>query len=202
MFLENRIENSARTGRGTGKKTGTGESADGHEGPKESGTASKHRVMGTREGRREEGRGEKGNWSMNETDHLEKGEAMSEHKTPGKRETPFMTYEVENGLIKNEVGKPLKTVYDYLRGKLREDHYALWERLDYFDPDAVTERSNPPWPFEDRIACFAIPGASEGYYVHVEGPGKEGRRRNLLLGKCWSWDDALELSNVLTRLIY
>ena len=126
---------------------------------------------------------------------------MSEHKTPEKRETPYMTYEVEGRFIKNEAGKPLKTVYDYLHGKLREDHYALWERLDYFHTDAVTERSNPPWPIDDRIACFAIPGSSEGYYVHVECLGKD-RRRNLLLGKCWSWDDALELSNVLTRLIY
>ena len=139
---------------------------------------------------------------MSETDHQKRGEVMSEHKAPGKRETPFMTYEVENGLIKNEVGKPLKTVYDYLCGKLREDHYALWERLDYFHFETIGEQAIFPWPFEARIACFAIPGDSEGYYIHVECPGKEGRRRSLLLGKCWTWDDALELSNVLTRMIY
>lgn len=75
-----------------------------------------------------------------------------------------------------------------------------------------------PWPTEGRwerddlglaawIACFAVRGGSEGFYVHVEaifrpaGRDMAGRRVLLALGKEWSADRALEVANACARLL-
>ncbi|HQA79233.1 MAG TPA: hypothetical protein PLG17_09525 [Thermodesulfobacteriota bacterium] len=120
-----------------------------------------------------------------------------------RREDEFTTYEVRDHIVRNEKGKPLKEVCEHFVGKLKSDHKELWEKLEYFtgywkDPGEMTH-----WPVDFRhMACFAEPGSSEGYYVHVEAITREGTRSLLFVGKCWSMDDALAISNVLTRLIY
>lgn len=120
-----------------------------------------------------------------------------------RREDEFTTYEVLNGIIRNEKGKHLKDVHKFFTARLMSDHKELWEKLEYFSGSWKYHDEMTYWPVDFRqMACFAEPGASEGYYVHVEAITKEGKRNLLFVGKCWSMDDALALSNALTRLIF
>lgn len=85
-----------------------------------------------------------------------------------------------------------------------------------FNPESVSlsqcsgcpPGDTPVWPdkppYTRWIACYAVRGASEGWYVHVdlipvENP--ECRCLMMLLAKFWSQDEALKAVKALTRLI-
>ena len=53
------------------------------------------------------------------------------------------------------------------------------------------------------IACYAVKGGSEGYWVHIDLILRDDdRRQNVAMSKVWSWDAALALSNAATRILH
>lgn len=62
-----------------------------------------------------------------------------------------------------------------------EESFGIFPTLAYKDPP-------PEWP-KGRIAVFAITGANEGHYVHVEVHDQE-KRVLVLLGKTFAGKDA------------
>ena len=53
------------------------------------------------------------------------------------------------------------------------------------------------------IACYAVRGGSEGYWVHIDLILADGRRQmNIGMTKVWSWHAALALANAATRILH
>lgn len=68
--------------------------------------------------------------------------------------------------------------------------------------------NTPVWPDEPPytrwIACYAVPGGSEGWHVYVDliRGDRLDRRLLMLSAKFWRLDDALKAAEVLTRIIW
>jgi hypothetical protein len=93
---------------------------------------------------------------------------------------------------------------------------GLWEELDYFNMDFQIEKNTQlrdilPEHF-NWISVWAVPGGSEGHYVHVELVGaceslencRQSRKltRCIFLGKTFmGMDHALALVGALTRML-
>lgn len=111
------------------------------------------------------------------------------------------SYDVINGKIENEVGNPLGEICLQLKRMLKDKHGELLRRIDYFEVKSPCVAET--WPIDAHsVACYALPGCSEGYYVHVDVHGGSLINRTLLLAKAWTWEDALELSNIVTRAMH
>jgi hypothetical protein len=68
----------------------------------------------------------------------------------------------------------------------------------YLDPDQQIMPRAWRW-----IACYAVKGGSEGYWVHIDLIMADGDiRQNIGLTKVWSWTAALALSNAATRILH
>ena len=53
------------------------------------------------------------------------------------------------------------------------------------------------------IACYAVKGGSEGYWVHIDLIlADRQHRQNLGMTKVWSWHAALTLANAATRILH
>jgi len=94
-------------------------------------------------------------------------------------------------------------VYDDCRQALIEA--GLFEQLDYFDIDPSLEPS-APWPRSRWTALFAVPGNSEGHYIHIEALdpfGGSDKHVLQILGKTFAGlDTALHVVGVLTHAFY
>jgi hypothetical protein len=108
-----------------------------------------------------------------------------EHRT-GKVET----YDVVCGYCLNSQPRPADEVYrelcDYLESvDLYPDEYFSgyhpMERDQFGDYHRIDD---PPFPFDYwRLAVFAVPGGSEGWYIHVEVLATDGQSECVFLGK-------------------
>jgi hypothetical protein len=96
---------------------------------------------------------------------------------------------------------------------------GLYDSLDYFSPNSNYSDSIPHdtlwgdlWCFRGKcyrwIACFAVTGASEGHYIHVDLIGTQGphdaadARLNLFLGKTLDgMERACEIATLLAHLL-
>ena len=52
------------------------------------------------------------------------------------------------------------------------------------------------------IACYAVKGGSEGYWVHIDLIHRDDQRQNIAMTKVWSWKTALALCNAATRILH
>ena len=53
------------------------------------------------------------------------------------------------------------------------------------------------------IACYAVKGGSEGYWVHIDLILRDDdRRQNIAMSKVWSWEAAFNLANAATRILH
>ena len=77
--------------------------------------------------------------------------------------------------------------------------------------DETPAAETPVWPEEPPytrwVACYAVKGDSEGWYVHVdlirgEPDGATGGRFLMILAKFWRRDDALKAVEALTRIVW
>ena len=87
-------------------------------------------------------------------------------------------------------------------------HAGLWDDLDYFGTDSC-EPSETPWPRSRWVAVYAVPGNSEGHYIHVDAIGRgasadaEFDRKLVILGKTFcGLDAALAVVAVLTKAFH
>ena len=91
--------------------------------------------------------------------------------------------------------KTIKDVHRLLKAELAS------QIDEYFD---VFPTLNPEEPFpKGRIACFAVTGANEGHYIHVEVIHRDTREATLLfLGKTFAgWDHAWKMTETCARLL-
>lgn len=56
------------------------------------------------------------------------------------------------------------------------------------------------FPAHSVIAVFPLPGANEGYYIHVVALDGD-RRYTIALAKCWDWDLAWRLARYVADLV-
>jgi hypothetical protein len=64
------------------------------------------------------------------------------------------------------------------------------------------QQTNLIWPKGRWIACYAVRGNSEGWYVHIAVIDHEGKGHDLLaLAKCWSPELALTIANKAAELL-
>ena len=105
----------------------------------------------------------------------------------------------KNGYVRNEVGKPMDDVMAYFKQEITKTGIDL-EEYDYFQASKWERKT---WPVLYRhIFVFAVPGGSEGHYVHVEVQHMNNTMENLVLGKTFmGLDHALELSNCISRIL-
>jgi hypothetical protein len=141
----------------------------------------------------------------------------------GRREKGgMMNFENEKWIADPEKGRPylkfdrmatykemLKAVSDHLARTpcttYEDEGYTLYSLMDYLSAtpsyygNDETEIPRFKW-----LACWAIPGANEGYYIHVETIDNEGKRTLILLGKILvgPFDVALEIANEIAKFLY
>lgn len=80
---------------------------------------------------------------------------------------------------------------------------GLYDELDYFQTAIFGKDMTENLPKElNRIVVYAVEGANEGHYVHVDLQGK-GCTGTVVMGKTFlGWEHALKVSNVLSSAIY
>ena len=81
------------------------------------------------------------------------------------------TYDVLFGLCINMKGRPCEEIFKELRYHLQilglePDEYFMLEE----------EFEKQPFPNYHWIACYAVPGGSEGHFIHVDIIGTKGRK--------------------------
>ena len=103
------------------------------------------------------------------------------------------------GYVQNEVGKPMTEVMKFFEQEIAKAGINL-DEFDYFQASCLGPEN---WPvLYRRIVAFAIPGGSEGHYIHLDIYTMDGSVENLVLGKTFmGMDHALELSNCLSRIL-
>jgi hypothetical protein len=107
------------------------------------------------------------------------------------------SYDVTDGIVKNDQPKSITEICEYCVEKLKDD-FGL-EIDEYFD--ASYDQRKRVWPLYGRIAIFAVTGGSEGHYVHVENLHNE-KHRCLMLAKTFrGMDFALSLVSALTKIL-
>ena len=90
-------------------------------------------------------------------------------------------------------GRPVRDIVPELVERLKADPAVRFEDLDYFHTALEVELAKHPeervfpYPYS-FIACFAVTGASEGHYIHIEATFRDEatkalRLRPLALGK-------------------
>jgi hypothetical protein len=109
----------------------------------------------------------------------------------------FTTYDIIDGLVKNERGNPMQDIRQHIRNKLEAivsktyTEYGatvLYDCLDYFDQatsyTAKGAKRRALWPVSYHwLVCYYVAGGSEGYYFHVDMIDADGKREMLFLGK-------------------
>lgn len=63
------------------------------------------------------------------------------------------------------------------------------------------DNQNGVFPKAHWIACYAVTGGSEGYYVHVDAIAGEKEREMIFLGKFWTFEEATEFAGLLSQLL-
>jgi len=112
------------------------------------------------------------------------------------RHDVFTTYDVVDGLVKNERGNPMKGILKHIKTELKkitsttytEEPISLCDCLDYFDQatsyTAKGAKRRALWPVSYHwLVCYYVAGGSEGYYFHVDMIDADGKREMLFLGK-------------------
>jgi hypothetical protein len=132
---------------------------------------------------------------------------MVKDKVIRSSEGKFSTWSVtEDGFVVDEKPKTIEKVLEYVLAELKKADVDIGT-YDYFNPMSPHPDIDT-WPLDYRwIACFAVVGANEGWYIHVVAfkPGKRPRTcevETLLLGKTFqSIEHALELVVALTKIL-
>lgn len=78
----------------------------------------------------------------------------------------------------------------------------FYDELDYFHTSINIKCQgdlNSEIPTFKWIVVYVVVGGSEGYYIHVDIVSLEGIQEPLFIGKAWTIDTALEVSNLLTK---
>lgn len=103
------------------------------------------------------------------------------------------------GYIVKTIPATINQVYKYLSNSLRDDLID-----EYFSNIAeYSKKGDQPFPKDDHwIACYAVTGASEGHYVHVDII-KDNKRSLLYLAKTFkgmdhAWKIAARLGELLS----
>jgi hypothetical protein len=115
-------------------------------------------------------------------------------------EDEYSRWEVnKKGYVRNEVGKPMEEVMEFLKQEITNAGINL-EEYDYFQAGCLGPEN---WPvLYRRIVAFAIPGGNEGHYIHLDIYAMDGKVETIVLGKTFmGMDHALELSNCLSRIL-
>lgn len=115
-------------------------------------------------------------------------------------EDEYSRWDVDtNGYVRNETGKSLNDVMEYLKCEIANAGIAL-DEYDYFQ---ASEWERKTWPVLcRRVFAYSTPGGSEGHYIHVDVENMDGTTKSLFLGKTFmGLDHALELSNTLSRIL-
>ena len=64
--------------------------------------------------------------------------------------------------------RPVGEVYRELEQRLEAEGLLPDEYFDLVYPDLIKKDPSAPFPEYRRLACYAVTGDSEGYYVHVD----------------------------------
>jgi hypothetical protein len=131
-------------------------------------------------------------------------------------------FEIERWITDPEKGRPyikfdrmatykeiLEAVSDHLARvpctTYKEDGYTLYALMEYLSVRPFCHGNyETQIPRFKWLACWAVPGANEGYYIHVETIDNEGKRTLILLGKILvgPFDVALEIANEIAKFLY
>lgn len=110
-------------------------------------------------------------------------------------------HDVFNGYCYNFENRKARDVF-------KDVEQALRERGLYPDEYFSCELKNDAlWPEYRWLACYAVRGGSEGYYVHVDAiDSKTGSRQLILLGKTLQWGATgrqyiNSIANALTEIL-
>lgn len=104
--------------------------------------------------------------------------------------------------INLDAGRSFREIITDLNARLKteieqsgEDGFG-WPH--YLPPGQQTMPQQWSW-----IACYAVRGGSEGYWVHIDLILADRRQRmNVGMTKVWSWNAALALANAATRILH
>jgi len=110
-------------------------------------------------------------------------------------------------------GRAISAILDDVNQIMKErgieaEDYGFSSSVDH---DGLNDRI---WPSSKTtnlrwVACFPVQGGSEGCYVHIElifqhmhgkPLPKQGERRLIGLAKCYSWQNALAMTNVAAEI--
>jgi hypothetical protein len=96
----------------------------------------------------------------------------------------------KEGFVQHVGNRKISAIYNDLRKRLEKAN--LLHEIEYFEVmagvDATAEFPKYRW-----IACYAVPGTSEGWYIHVDA-NKDDKRTLIFLGKVLGGSDDLKLS--------
>lgn len=113
----------------------------------------------------------------------------------------YKPHPTKPGYVTLDHRRGIREIRRELNAKIPED---ISRELEYPFHDYV-DWDDEPFPEFDFLACFALPGANEGYYVHVEalkrGDYGADKRQLVYLAKCWDWDLAWRLVRVVADLL-
>lgn len=106
------------------------------------------------------------------------------------------------GLIRWVRQRTVDEVYKDTVRFLKEQ--GLYDELDYFSQGGLTADKNRDFPKWNWVACYAVKGASEGYYIHLDViTADTGILVPLFTGKTFGgMDFALKVSNALTKVFW
>jgi asparagine synthetase A len=98
-------------------------------------------------------------------------------------------------------GRTIREIMDELSNRIvAEDERLKHER--FYVRQGLRDQ---PWPQRGAIACYAVRGSNEGYYVHIEVINRrdEPKPTSTLMSywKLWDWKTAMEVAMRSTILL-
>ena len=96
----------------------------------------------------------------------------------------------QQGYLRHVGNRKISEIYDELRAVLTKQ--GLHHEWEYFSIMSGVNSADP-FPEYRCIACWAVPGGSEGWYIHVEAV-KDDKRTLVYLGKVLGRSDNFKLS--------
>lgn len=106
------------------------------------------------------------------------------------------------GLLKFVRYRTINEVFKEVNQFLKEQF--LYDGLDYFHiSDFQDDKKKLDFPQWRYIACYAVVGSNEGYYIHLDAVTTNGEVVPIFIGKTFlGIDFALEVSNALTKVFW
>lgn len=120
-----------------------------------------------------------------------------------RRETFCTHYHVVDGYVRDETGKPVSEVFEYVKERLLKDYATGHEEYGGIIDEYFSCSADGLWPYRSRwIAVYAVTGGSEGHYVHVDSLDNEGGRELLFLARTFrGYDHAMEIAKALGKIL-